>query len=100
MITASTAVQLGQRCGVSEHDQQALGIAGMFHDLGKIGIPLEILENPGRLTLEDMTVMKTHVEKTAVILNGWVSEEIRDLALRHHEKLNGTGYPDGLSASS
>ncbi len=99
MITASTAVQLGQRCGVSEHDQQALGIAGMFHDLGKIGIPLEILENPGRLTLEDMAVMKTHVEKTAVILNGWVSEEIRDLALRHHEKLNGTGYPDGLSAS-
>ena len=71
----------------------------MFHDLGKIGIPLEILENPGRLTLEDMAVMKTHVEKTAVILNGWVSEEIRDLALRHHEKLNGTGYPDGLSAS-
>ena len=46
-----------------------------------------------------MAVMKTHVEKTAVILNGWVSEEIRDLALRHHEKLNGTGYPDGLSAS-
>ena len=99
MITASTAVQLGQRCGVSKHEQQALGIAGMFHDLGKIGIPLEILENPGRLTLEDMAVMKTHVEKTAVILNGWVSEEIRDLALRHHEKLNGTGYPDGLSAS-
>ena len=99
MITASTAVQLGRRCGVSKYEQQALGIAGMFHDLGKIGIPLEILENPGRLTQEDMAVMKTHVEKTAVILNGWVSEEIRDLALRHHEKLNGTGYPDGLSAS-
>lgn len=42
--------------------------------------------------------MKTHVEKTAVILNGWVSQKICDIALRHHEKLNGTGYPAQLSA--
>ena len=41
--------------------------------------------------------MKTHVEKTAAILNGWVSEEICDIALRHHEKLDGSGYPDGLT---
>ena len=97
MITASTAVQLGRRCGVSADDQQALKIAGMFHDLGKIGIPLDILENPGRLTPAEMTIMKTHVEKTAAILNGWVSEEICDIALRHHEKLDGSGYPDGLT---
>lgn len=98
MITASTAVQLGQRCGLQDAELMTLKIAGLFHDLGKIGIPLEILENPGRLSAEEMAIMKTHVEKTAVILNGWVSQKICDIALRHHEKLNGTGYPAQLSA--
>ncbi|MFQ8582380.1 MAG: HD-GYP domain-containing protein [Holdemania massiliensis] len=63
MITASTAVQLGQRCGLQDAELMMLKIAGLFHDLGKIGIPLEILENPGRLSAEEMAIMKTHVEK-------------------------------------
>lgn len=69
----------------------------MIHDLGKIGIPVEILEFPGKLSPQAMTIMKTHVGLTAHILEDSVSPVIREIALRHHEKLNGSGYPKGLS---
>lgn len=68
----------------------------MLHDLGKIGIPVEILEYPGKLSPQAMNVMKTHVDLTEQILGGNVSETVRDIALRHHEKLDGSGYPRGL----
>lgn len=70
----------------------------MLHDLGKIGIPVEILEYPGKLSPQAMNVMKTHVKLTGYILGGSVSETVKQIALRHHEKLDGSGYPQGLKA--
>lgn len=99
LVTASTAVQLGQLCGCTEPELMQLQTAAYLHDLGKIGISLEILENPGRLTHDEMEIMKTHVELTETILDSLVDPEIRDIAVRHHEKLNGTGYPHQLTAS-
>lgn len=70
----------------------------MLHDLGKIGIPVEILEYPGKLSPQAMNVMRTHVNLTEYILGDSVSDTVRQIALRHHEKLDGTGYPEGLGA--
>ncbi|MBS1485154.1 MAG: HD domain-containing protein, partial [Clostridium sp.] len=63
----------------------------MLHDLGKIGIPVEILEFPGRLSPQAMNVMRGHVKMTEYILQDCVSDAVRDIALRHHEKLDGSG---------
>lgn len=72
----------------------------LLHDLGKIGIPVEILEFPGKLSPQAMTIMRTHVDITEEILDGTIDPITTNIALRHHEKLDGTGYPRGLDASS
>ena len=61
---------------------------------------MEILEFPGKLSPQAMRVMRTHVDLTGQILGTNVSARVRDIALRHHEKLDGSGYPRGLSAVS
>ncbi|MDO4273277.1 MAG: HD domain-containing protein [Eubacteriales bacterium] len=71
----------------------------LLHDLGKIGIPVEILEFPGKLSPQAMTIMRTHVDITEEILNGTIDSVTTNIALRHHEKLDGTGYPRGIDAS-
>ena len=68
----------------------------MLHDLGKIGIPVEILEFPGKLSPQAMDIMRTHVNITEAILDGDVDTVTANIALRHHEKLDGSGYPRGL----
>lgn len=70
----------------------------MLHDLGKTGIPVEILEYPGRLSPQAMKIMKRHVVMTEAILAGNVDDTLLRIAVRHHEKLNGDGYPRGLTA--
>lgn len=71
----------------------------LLHDLGKIGIPVEILEFPGKLSPQAMGIMRTHVDITEEILNGDVDTVTANIALRHHEKLDGSGYPRGLIES-
>jgi putative nucleotidyltransferase with HDIG domain len=71
----------------------------LLHDLGKAGIPVEILENPGRLDDREMAIMKTHILLTGEILKGRVDERVEKIAFRHHEKLDGSGYPAGLRAA-
>ena len=70
----------------------------MLHDIGKIGIPVHILESTERLNESDMEIMRTHVVISEKILDGNVDEDIKNLAVNHHEKLNGTGYPKKLTA--
>lgn len=70
----------------------------MLHDLGEIGIPVEILEYPGKLSPQAMTIMRTHVDITEQILDGCIDPVTTRIALRHHEKLDGSGYPRGLTA--
>lgn len=74
-------------------------VAGaMLHDIGKTGIPLEILEKPGRLDTSEMETMKSHVELSERIIDGNVEERIKRIAVRHHEKLDGSGYHKGVRA--
>ena len=82
--------------GADENEIKKIKAGTMLHDLGKVGIPLHILESTEGLTDADMEVMRTHVDITEKILDGNVDEDIKHMATRHHEKLNGAGYPKCL----
>lgn len=95
--TTSIAVAIAKLSGLSRHETTAISYGAFLHDLGKIAIPLTILESPGRLSPGEMDIMKTHVLITDKIIRGIVDDEVCSIAVRHHEKLNGTGYPMGLT---
>jgi len=84
--------------GADEEEVKKIKTGSMLHDIGKIGIPLHILESTDRLNDSDMEIMKGHVSITEEILDGSVDDEIKHMATRHHEKLCGAGYPKRLSA--
>lgn len=96
MATKTFAVEIGRLMRVPARDLQILYYGSLMHDIGKIVIPLSILEAPRRLTDEEMRVMKAHVVISEKILRGVFDDEIVDVAAKHHEKLDGTGYPLGL----
>lgn len=68
----------------------------MLHDIGKLSIPIHILEKKGKLTHEEFEIIKCHTIVGYNILSNMGIDDIRDIATLHHEKLNGTGYPFGL----
>lgn len=74
------------------------GVAGLLHDIGKIGIPRQILNKPGKLTDDEFTVMKSHSAIGTKILKDsqHFSKLVLDVCLHHHEKMDGTGYPHGM----
>ena len=75
-------------------------LAGALHDIGKVAVGNEILEKLGRLTEDEFAVMKHHAAYTYYILSGVDDfDEIRDWAAFHHERLDGTGYPFGKTAT-
>lgn len=97
--TACYAVSAGKIKKLPQSELDELFTAGILHDLGKISIPNMILESPGKLSAFEYRVMKMHVEETESILKNIVPEKIMNIALHHHEKLNGSGYPERLSAA-
>lgn len=97
--TMRISMQLAERMGLGKGEQEKIGYGALLHDMGKLWVPPEILEKPGRLTLQEMEIMRRHVEKTREIIEGCVEEDVLHIAVRHHEKLDGTGYPEGLSAA-
>lgn len=97
LATMNFAQQIGRLMRLSSKDMSNLYYGALLHDLGKIAIPLNILESNGRLSDEEMKVMKAHVRITEMILEGIVDDEVLQIAVRHHEKLDGTGYHKGLS---
>ncbi|WP_428562047.1 MAG: HD domain-containing phosphohydrolase [Solidesulfovibrio sp. DCME] len=77
-------------------------VAAMLHDVGKVGVSDAILKKPGRLTAEEYAVMQRHTELGASLFNNPVSEVhawARDVALHHHQRFDGTGYPGGSAAA-
>ncbi len=88
---------LARSMGLGEHEQTILEFAGLFHDIGKIGIPDNILQKPGRLNEEEMALIKNHPEMSANIIKKFTSEEFFKLLLPgvscHHERYDGNGYP-------
>lgn len=98
LATVHFAEQLGRLARLSGKDLRDLHYGALLHDLGKIAIPLNILESTGRLNDEEMKIMKAHVRITEMILEGVVDDDVLQIAVRHHEKLDGSGYHKGLKA--
>ncbi|MCZ8154952.1 MAG: response regulator [Leptospira sp.] len=93
---------LGEAIQLEQSKLDILLSASMMHDLGKIGIPDEILLKPGKLTIEEFEIMKTHTTIGAELLSKSDSQLLilaETIALAHHEKWNGSGYPKGLSGT-
>ncbi len=90
----------GRMAGLTDHDLhfvKRITHAAKVHDVGKITIPFDILAKPGRLSPEEMDVMKRHTLNGAQVLEGSTHLEIaRQIAKSHHENFDGTGYPEGL----
>ncbi len=87
--------------GLRETEQMLILEAAPMHDIGKVGIPDAILLKPGRLTIEETRVMREHPQIGSDILKGSTSlllQAAATIALTHHEKMDGTGYPHGLKA--
>jgi diguanylate cyclase (GGDEF)-like protein/PAS domain S-box-containing protein/putative nucleotidyltransferase with HDIG domain len=89
--------RMGHAMNLKQEDIRVLAIAGMYHDIGKISIPDEILDKPGKLTESEYEIVKKHTEVGYRILRS--ADEYSDFALfalSHHERMDGKGYPRGL----
>ncbi len=95
------AVEIGQAMDLGEAKLAKIRLAGILHDVGKIGIPEAILNKPGRLEKHEYDIVKSHSELGEKILRSVVADEEILRAIRHHhERYDGGGYPDGLSGDN
>jgi len=91
---------LALKYGLSKRDAELIRLASPLHDVGKVGIPDAILNKPGKLNSEEWGIMKTHTQKGNKILEGSKRDIVTagaEIARDHHEKWDGTGYPQGIS---
>lgn len=96
---SSMTVRLGQGVGVSGYELEALRMGSILHDIGKIAVPREILNKPGKLDQDEWKIMTNHPDagyKICLPLQKTLGPAL-DVIRHHHEKLDGTGYPDGIN---
>lgn len=95
---ARIAVDIGAAMGLGAEQQETLMLAGLLHDIGKIGVPETILNKCCPLSLHEFEQIKTHVSGSYRILQSIpFAGPVADVVLQHHERYDGTGYPKGLS---
>ena len=97
------SVMIGELLNLSEHDIEQLRHSSVLHDVGKLGVPDNILMKPGKLNTEEFDIIKKHPDMGAKILEKPSSEIMKNalvIARSHHEKWDGTGYPNGLSGEA
>ena len=99
MLVTGYTIAFAKQLGASAEEHALLGISAMVHDVGKVRIPLSILDKPGKLTRDEFALVKKHPVYSRLILSGRpeIGPDVLDLAVHHHEYLDGSGYPDGLS---
>ncbi len=93
-------VALARQLGLDDETSRKAGLAGLLHDVGKMAIPFDILDKPGKLTDEEFRIIKSHpVEGHKMLLEGCGVDDVAlDVCLHHHEKVDGSGYPEKLKA--
>ena len=95
-------IALGRQLGMKDDMLKQAGIAGLLHDVGKVFIPDEVLNKPGKLTEEEFNIVKMHPQKGWELLKNSsdVSDWVLDVCRHHHERVDGMGYPDKLSGEA
>ena len=96
-VVAALAEAVGMELALDAEMVDHLRLAGLLHDLGKIGLPDAILKAPRRLTAEEYSIVKRHPEFGHSLLDGLGIEPVDEWVLHHHEHWDGSGYPDGLA---
>lgn len=92
------SVEIGKRYGLDENQLEGLRIGALIHDIGKIQVPLEILNKPGTLSRNEFNLVKDHAQIGANLIESLdVDWPIKEIIQQHHERINGSGYPKGLS---
>jgi putative nucleotidyltransferase with HDIG domain len=101
LLVTGLAAEFAASMQFARNDQENVTRAALLHDLGKAKIPLAILNKSGALTSEEVVIMRTHARIGYELLRGQgdYEPEILEVVLRHHELLDGSGYPDGLAGS-
>ncbi len=94
---AQLGCAIAQEMGFTSEQIQAIRVAGLLHDIGKISVPQEILSKPGKLTDVEFQLIKVHSQVGYDILkNVEFPWPIADIVIQHHERMNGSGYPSGI----
>ena len=95
------AAAIARDMGLSQHDIEGIRLAGVVHDVGKINVPAEILSKPGKLATAEFEIIKTHAQAGYDVVKGvdfpW---PVAQMILQHHERLDGSGYPNGLEGDA
>ena len=99
IAVSALMLRFGRHLEMDEEDLQQLGMAGLLHDIGKILIPSSVLLKPSGLTDKEMDLIRTHPVEGHRILSGYpnMPDLVLEICLHHHERLDGTGYPYGLT---
>lgn len=95
---AELSAAIGAEMGLTDQEIRDLRLGATLHDLGKIGVPTELLTRPGRLSDPERELIRTHCRVGYDIVSAAdLPDVVADIVLHHHERLDGSGYPDGLS---
>jgi len=94
------AIEIGSHLNLSERELEVLAMGAQFHDIGKIGIPDNVLSKPAVFEASEWAIMKQHPligERIVRAIGDKYSPEVAQVVRHHHENFNGSGYPDGLA---
>jgi len=98
---AELAEAIAVELGLDKDTAKSILMTGIIHDVGKIAIPIELLTKPGKLTDMVFEIIKTHCREGADLVKGFdLPWPVADILIQHHERLNGSGYPEGLKGDA
>jgi putative nucleotidyltransferase with HDIG domain len=98
---AEVALLLAKELGFDEAEQRAIGVGAVIHDIGKVGIPDDILLKQGHLSPEELEIIRSHPEiSTYILAELELPPMVKEMVRHHHERIDGMGYPDGLSGEN
>ncbi len=95
-VTLAVTEELATKIGMQDEDKEVLYYAALVHDLGMLTIPREILDVRRKLTKDERMIVRSHVDATENLIRNKVAPEIVKVAVAHHERMDGSGYPKGL----
>ena len=95
---AEVALLLAKELDFDETEQRAVRVGAVIHDIGKVGVPDDILLKPGRLSPEELAIIRKHPEiSTYILAELELPPMVKEMVRHHHERIDGCGYPDGLA---